>query len=57
MRGNQLSQNLFKNNFCFFQNIVIPKPDYPIPFRFKKCSSICIVCYLLDMLTTIEFDN
>jgi len=57
VRGNQLSQNLFKNNFCFFQNIVIPKPDYPIPFRFKKCSSICIVCYLLDMLTTIEFDN
>ena len=55
MRGQQLPQYFFQHSIRLFQRIVIPKPDYAKPHRFKTRRSLGVARKLLGMLAAVQF--
>ncbi len=55
MRGIQLTKNFLEYSIGTFQYVIIPKPDYPKSFRFKKSGSLGIAGSLFRMLPAIQF--
>jgi len=41
----------------FFQNLIVPKPQYSECLSLEPCTPICIVSNLLGMLPAIQLDN
>ncbi len=40
-----------------FHQIIIPKPQYYISFRFKEYSALIVIFFLLQMPAAINFNN
>ena len=55
MRGLQLTKNFLEYSIGSFQYVIIPRPDYPKSFRFKKSGSLGIANSLFHMLPAIQF--
>ena len=53
----QTSKNLVKNGIGFFQDLIIPEPNNPIPVWLQPEGTLTISQRCLHMLTAIDFND